>query len=112
MAATVVAMTTAMDTGTMGNTKTFRLKDMALIRDKHSVAEMNNAIASIDIRVVVMAVATMDIKASQTQAITVAMDKHKVCRIKERAREVEGKHRSNLKVMDLIKEERMKWVAV
>ncbi|KAF9362774.1 hypothetical protein BGX34_005550, partial [Mortierella sp. NVP85] len=112
MVGTVFAVKTAMGTATMGNTKTFRFKYMALIRDKHSMAVMNNAIASIDIRVMVMAVAMMDTKASHTQARTLEMDNPKVCRTKERARKAKGKHRPNLEVMDLIKEERIKWMTI
>ncbi|KAF9342123.1 hypothetical protein BGX34_008763, partial [Mortierella sp. NVP85] len=58
----------------------------------------------------IKAVAVMDTKASQTQVIpVVAMDSSRDCRIKEQLKEVEVKHRSNLKVMDLIKEERINW---
>jgi len=136
MAETVVIMTTAMDTATKGNTKASRIKgkasrirdkhitvvgkdikvsqikDMALgIRDKHIMVAMVNSITLIkDMDIKVEAV--MDTKASQTQVITVvvAMDSSRDCRIKEQLKEVEVKHRSNLKAMDLIKEERINWV--
>ena len=105
-------MTIVMDTITMDNTKASQIKDkVSRIRDKHIMVAMVNSttlIKDMDIR----AVAVMDTKASQTQVITVAvaMDSSRDCRIKEQLKEVVAKHRSNLKAMDLIKEERINLV--
>jgi len=117
------AMVTKVDTVTMASTKASRIKDMVSrtkdkhimvvamdikvsqikdmalgIRDKHIMVAMVNSITLIkDMDIKVEAV--MDTKASQTQVImvVVATDSSKVFQIKEQ-------------LMDLIKEERIKWV--
>ncbi|KAF9362772.1 hypothetical protein BGX34_005548 [Mortierella sp. NVP85] len=116
------------------DTKIFRIKDMALgIKHKHTMVVVTDtkdyqimvrvsrvrgrhimaAMDTKDCRIMAKAsrirdkhiMVVMDTKASQTQVISVAMDSSKVCRIKEQLKEAEVKHRSNLKAMDLIKEE-------
>jgi hypothetical protein len=82
-----------LDTVMMGNTKASRIKDI----NKLIMVATGNSITLIK-HMDTQAVAVMDTKVSQTRVImVVATDSSKVCRIKERLKAVEVKHRFNLK---------------